>query len=142
MTQLFLEFTIRAALMAGATAAVLGVMRVRTAAARHRVWAGFVLVMLLLPVWLTWGPRANLRVLPNVSKPAAPLAGGPKMLVDPKLPSAIEPHVSAIRPAPRGPRLLLGLYLLGVFVLLVRLTIGTVRARMLARRAGNRGGRL
>jgi protein involved in polysaccharide export with SLBB domain/beta-lactamase regulating signal transducer with metallopeptidase domain len=142
MTQLFLEFTVRAALMAAATAAVLSVMQVRTAAARHRVWAGFVFVMLFLPLWLTWGPRANLRVLPNVSKPAAGMAGAPKMLVDPTLPSQMEPYISAIRPAPRGPRLLLGLYLLGVFVLLARLTIGTVRARRLARRAVNRDGRL
>ena len=64
MEHLFFECAVRAALFVGATAIVLHAMRVKAAAARHGVWAGVVVLMLLLPIWTAWGPRVSLRLLP------------------------------------------------------------------------------
>src|SRR5262245_36489295 len=61
-----LDWSLRAALMAAGTAAVLGVLRVRTASAKHIAWTGVLLAMLLLPVLTTWGPKAPVRVPPAV----------------------------------------------------------------------------
>jgi protein involved in polysaccharide export with SLBB domain/beta-lactamase regulating signal transducer with metallopeptidase domain len=142
MLQLILEFIVRTGLIAGVTAAVLHVMNVRRAAVRHAVWAGVVVVMLLLPEWLIWGPKAYLRVLPPATNQAAGVATAPRMLVSPTQMPQAAASPSGAHPAPRWPKLVLGLYLLGLGVLLARLTIGTARAHALARRAVNRTGRL
>ena len=142
MLELILEFILRAALIAGATAAVLRLMKGRTAAARHAVWAGVVVVMLLLPAGLAWGPKAYLRVLPNMTNQHAAVATAPGMPVNRALPPQPGSSSSHAHPAPRWAELALGLYLLGLGALLVRLTIGTARAHTLARRAVHRDGRL
>ena len=142
MLRLILEFILRTALIAGVTAAMLRVTKVRMAAVRHAVWAGVVVVMLLLPVWLTWGPKAYLRVLPNVTAQPAVVATGPAMLVHLNLMPPADASASARYPAPGWPRLALAIYFLGLGLLLARLTIGTARAHTLARRAVNRAGRL
>src|ERR1700683_2557903 len=64
MDRLFFECAVRAALLVAGTATVLYVTRVKAAAARHNVWTGVVLLMLVLPIWTVWGPKASLRVLP------------------------------------------------------------------------------
>jgi len=46
MPELVFEFTVRAALIAGIAAAVLRALQVKTAAARHAVWVGVMVVML------------------------------------------------------------------------------------------------
>jgi beta-lactamase regulating signal transducer with metallopeptidase domain len=140
MAQLLFEFIVRAALIAGATACVLRVMKVKAAAARHTAWTGVVLVMLLLPVSLTWGPKAYLRVLPNGTKASAVVMSAPFAGTAPLTP--MDASAPGIQPTTRWPKLVFGLYLSGLCVLLTRLTIGTVRARRLARRAVNRAGRL
>ena len=61
MQNLLLECAVRAALMAVCTAAVLYVLQVKAARVRHAVWASVVVLMLALPVWTAWGPRAVVR---------------------------------------------------------------------------------
>lgn len=107
-----------------------------------RGWAGVVVVMLLLPEWLIWGPKAYLRVLLHATNQPAVVATAPRMLVNRTLTAQADPAPPVAHPAPRWPKLALGLYLLGLGILLVRLTIGTARAYTLARRAVNRAGRL
>lgn len=127
MLRLFLECTIRAALLVGATAILLSAMRVKAAAARHGVWAGVLALMLVLPIWTAWGPKLPLHLLPRLAPPAANLALAPAGIVS-----------SSSRPLPlfSAPEaIVLGIYLLGVSVLLLRLATGTVRARRLARSA-------
>jgi hypothetical protein len=68
MERLFLECAVRAALLVGGTATVLYAMRVKSASARHSVWAGVVALMLVLPIWAAWGPKASLRVLPPLAQ--------------------------------------------------------------------------
>jgi len=140
---LLFEFVVRAALIAAGTAAVVRILRVRTAAARHVAWAGVVALMLLLPVWTAWGPKASLRVLPAAAAPAASRTAVPaetfSRLVLPGL-DVIPAPVQ--RPGWSWPACLAYIYLLGACVLLARLAVGTVRAHKLVRRAANRGGRL
>jgi len=140
--RLLIEFVIRATLMAAGTAVVLRLLRVKTAAARHTAWAGVVALMLLLPVWMTWGPKASLRVLPAATAPAASVAGPVEFSSRFALPDLNTPAAPAARPGWSWLTCLAGIYLLGVSLLLARLAVGTVRAHLMVRRAANRGGRL
>ena len=63
MLALLFEAAVRATLIALAVAVVLLVMRVRQATLRHGVWSAVVVIMLLLPVWVAWGPRTALPLL-------------------------------------------------------------------------------
>ena len=127
MERLFLECTVRAALLVGVTAIVLYAMRVKAATARHSVWAGVVALMLLLPIWVAWGPKALLRVLPPLVQSVADQAKAPVEIYSPGVPRSIQ-----VSP---GLTILLSAYLLGLYALLFRLAIGTVRARRLVRDA-------
>jgi uncharacterized protein (TIGR03435 family) len=149
MERLFLECAIRAALLVAGAGIVLQAMRVKSAAARHGVWAGVVVLMLALPMWTAWGPKAALRVLPAVPERAASISAG---AMDAGADSAAVPQedgfnlevaTTAARPAAWNWRMtLLGVYLAGLCALLLRLAIGTVRAHGLVRRAVLRDGRL
>jgi VWFA-related protein len=139
---ILIDFLLRSALIAAGTAAVLLIMRVKMAAARHRAWAGVAVLMMLLPAWTAWGPIARLRVLPApVTAPAARQWTGPAPTFSQiTLPSFTA--ASARPPAWNWPAVFAGIYLVGVCALLARLAIGTMRAHMLVRRATNRGERL
>ena len=127
MERLFLECAVRAALLAGTMAIVLYAMRVKEATARHNVWTAVVALMLLLPIWTAWGPRAPLRVLPPSAQSIANKAKAPiEIFSTGVLPSTL------VSP---GLAVLLGAYLLGLCLLLFRLAIGTVQARRLVRDA-------
>lgn len=127
MERLFVECAIRAALLVGGTAIVLWVMRVKAAAAKHSIWSGVMALMLMLPIWAAWGPKVSLRLLPPVAQITANQALIPARNLQ-----------TALRPLPfvsTWQALLLGVYLLGLGLLLFRLAIGTVRARRLVRDA-------
>jgi hypothetical protein len=127
MERLFLECAIRAALLIGGAAIVLYAMRVKAAGARHAVWTAMVLVMLALPLWTAWGPKLSLRLLPPLSEGPANGAYAPAAT----LPGAFS---SSAQLSP-WQVVLLGVYLSGVCLLLIRLGIGTVQARKLVRDA-------
>jgi hypothetical protein len=76
MERLFLECAVRALLLITSTATLLYIMRVKDAAAKHRVWTS--VMMLLLPVWATWGPKVSLRVLPPLPPATSHVAELPK----------------------------------------------------------------
>jgi TonB family protein len=126
MERVFLECTLRAALLAVGTAIVLPAMRVKPAAVKHRVWTGVLALMLVLPVWTAWGPKLSLRVLPALPQITAN---------ETTTPSAIVPPLTASPALRTREAVLLGIYLLGLCVLLIRLATGTLRARRLAREA-------
>jgi uncharacterized protein (TIGR03435 family) len=147
METLFLDLTIRAALLVVATAAILLLLRVKDAAAQHKVWSGVVLAMLLLPIWTSWGPKATLRILPQSSE------GAPVSTSAAVIRNFSERSNSAMNlpqnPSPAAPSWLwtwqtslLTVYLLGATALLGRLAIGALRARRLLNNANLRGGRL
>jgi beta-lactamase regulating signal transducer with metallopeptidase domain len=131
---LFFECSVRAALIIGAAAIVLAVMKVKEPTAKHHIWTGVLALMLLLPIWTIGGPKASLRVLPPSPQASATQA---KVLTEKLSPSVMlstarNPEVA----------LLLGMYLLGLCLLLLRLGIGTLRSRRLAREAVLREGLL
>jgi bla regulator protein BlaR1 len=135
MQTLLVEYAIRTSLIAAVVALVLYVMRIKTASARHAVWAGVVLVMLLLPAWLVWGPKAALPLLP--SKTGRGPASAPPIDALPRG-AGLRPATYAAPAAPpqpmvwSWPEFLAAVYLLGACALLLRLAIGTVRTRRLA----------
>ena len=139
MFSLVAECAIRATLIGAATALVLLVLRVKTAAARHAAWAAVVMAMLLLPLWTTWGPKARLRLLP-APHAAVPVSVAPIPLslialrgsTEPAAPSRVWTWQDAAA----------GVYLLGLCALLARLAVGIVRARTLVRKAADCGGLL
>ena len=133
-----IEFAIKAVLIAVGTAGVLRILNVRTAAARHAAWAGVVVVMLLLPVWTVWGPKVAWHLLP----PLPDLAATHTIATADTFELAIGPPVSPRHPSWNWTACLLGVYLLGVAVFLVRLALGTLQAQLLVRRAFHRDGKL
>jgi bla regulator protein BlaR1 len=144
MERLLLEAAIRVSLIAAVVAAVLWIMRIKAASARHTVWAGFVFVMILLPAFLTWGPKASLPLLPRASR-AIPV--GTPLVVSPRrhtAPMQVETAKPVLREAFvwSWPAFFAGVYLLGTALLLIRLAIGTIRVRSFLRGAEMRDGRL
>ena len=130
MTILF-ESAIRVTLIAAIIALVLFAMRIKTASALHAVWASVVVLMLLLPAWVAWGPKASIPVLsPDriptmVYVPRSLPAGFPGATSDPSpVPSP------ASSPAREGGGYI-AIYLFGVGVFLLRLAIGTIRTSRL-----------
>ena len=137
MLHFFLECTIRAALIVAATALVLYAMRVKVASVKHRVWTAVLLLMLALPLWIAWGPKAPIRILPaNVENFAAyvliqtpPPSKAPLQKTDTlqATPAPVQPLLSPLEWS------FLGLYLFGALIFLARLAIGTWKARRLVR---------
>jgi bla regulator protein blaR1 len=127
---ILLESAIRVTLIAAAVAMVLFAMRIKTAAVLHALWTGIVVLMLLLPAWVAWGPKAPLPILPaDRTRVVA--------LLPPPLPAGLADATPPISPVPNpvredgGYSVVTAVYLLGLAVLLLRLAIGTVRANRL-----------
>jgi bla regulator protein BlaR1 len=143
MERLLLEYAVRITLIAAVVALVLYTLRIKAASARHAVWAGVVLVMLLLPVFLAWGPKAPLRLLPREPRRTVQL---PVIVVDGRILASAP--TSPAKPVPKSDvswnwtAFLAGVYFLGLGVLLIRLAIGTWRVRRLLCGSVLRDGRL
>jgi uncharacterized protein (TIGR03435 family) len=127
MQTFLLESAVRATLIAAALALVLLVMRIKTASVLHAVWAGVVVLMMLLPAWVAWGPKAPLPVLPSRATAATELVER----VPPPLPAGLEVRSAAPVREDGGYPFREGIYLLGVCALLARLAVGTIRASRL-----------
>ena len=124
---ILLESAIRVTLIMAIIGLVLFAMRIKTASVLHAVWASVVVLMLLLPAWVAWGPKAPIRVLP----PQQIVAATP-VEISPSLPVPESPASPAS--ADSGytlPDPLVVIYFLGLAVLLLRLAIGTTRASRL-----------
>jgi hypothetical protein len=126
-----IELAVKALLIAVGTAGVLRILDVRTAAARHAAWTGVVVVMLLLPVWTIWGPKVAWHLLPPLPEQAVTRVIAAGDTFEPAIGSPLAPR----HPSWNWTACLLGIYLVGVAVFLVRLTLGTLQAQLLARRA-------
>jgi bla regulator protein BlaR1 len=143
MLSVLIESAIRATLIAAAVGVVLRAMRIRQPALRHTLWTGVAVAMLVLPVFVVWGPRAAARVLPaahwqtrevtrtahNTAVPAA--ASSP--IAD--IPSEITPGAEV-----NWQLAVVVIYLAGLAILLARLAVGVWRVRVLVRQAVPRNG--
>jgi bla regulator protein blaR1 len=140
MLRIFLECGIRAALIVAGTGIVLSAMRVKAAAVKHRVWTAVVLLMLILPLWIAWGPKAPLRVLPpsieRVVDETTSMTGTLSSAPVPQQATSAQKSLEPKRTFPRRWQIVsLSVYLLGVFSLIFRLALGTVKAHALNRYA-------
>jgi bla regulator protein BlaR1 len=142
MERLILECAIRAALIAAVTALVLIVTKVKSAAAKHAAWSTVLVLMLLLPAWTAWGPKAELSVLPPAERVLVPESAGATQPPRPPITDPSQPQNNARRSDADWPNVMLGIYLLGLAILLLRLLLGTARAHALIREATRRDGRL
>ncbi|HEY6346707.1 MAG TPA: M56 family metallopeptidase [Bryobacteraceae bacterium] len=134
MESIFIECAVRSSLIAAAAGLVLWVMRVKMAAARHAIWTGVTLAMLLLPAFATWGPKAHLAVLPHAAVSAPVVILPPSDHAVAALPFPRTPQQPFLNSRAKGWELIIpALYLAGLFVFLLRLGIGASRARALVR---------
>jgi hypothetical protein len=91
---ILLESAIRVTLIAAVIGLVLVAMRIKTSSLLHAVWASVVVLMMLLPAWLAWGPKAPIPVLPS----QATTAIAPFDLVPPPSPAGLpQPSTSPVR---------------------------------------------
>ena len=125
MELFFMEFLVRVTLLIASVVVILRIGRVKDAAAKHLVWTGVLALMLVVPVWTAWGPKAHLRILPA---PGPTLASGSR-IADVPLQTVTQRNSSFLT----RDKAVAIVYVSGLLLLLFRLGIGTVRARRLAR---------
>ena len=141
------ESSVRAIVIAFATAFVLWVLRVKSPVICHRAWTGVLVAMLFLPVFSVWAPRITIPVLPASSIPAiakqpAFAAGHLQATPDITAAKSAVPEPSKQRPSARPAAFRMNiyqvagiLYLAGFSFFAVRLLAGTLLSRRLGRRA-------
>jgi outer membrane protein len=139
MFDILLEAALRAAFIAAAALTALWVLRVRSAAVRHRVWTVVTLAMLALPFWIAYAPDVTLRVMPPASSEVSGTVAPPSDSVGVAMapPQSAPSEAVVLTPAPswNWRAWLLALYFAGAAALLTRLAVGTVRVGLLAREA-------
>ena len=128
MPTLLIESATRATLIAVDIGLALFVMRIKPASVLHAVWASVVL-MLLLPAWVAWGPKAPLPVLPPELGRTTTMVALP--VVDVPSTAPFQARNQSAPPMRLDSPVPMGIYLVGLGVLLLRLAIGTVRANRL-----------
>lgn len=148
MEAIFLEASLRALVMAAGVAGVLSLLRIRSAAARHRAWMSVLIAMLLLPVWTAWGPRMAARVLPAPAREIVLDTFIPEpapVRSEPARSSSIAP-VRAMQGADSVPAktwnwqwALWAVYFLGFTAMLIRLAAGTIGMHRVATKASPEG---
>jgi uncharacterized protein (TIGR03435 family) len=137
------ESSIRAVLIAGGVAAVVGGLRIANARARHAAWLGVLVGMLLLPAFCAWGPKATLRVLPGGAA-AAHAGPGPAPVQKGIFEAVLMRTVAArseVAPAPVRPnfQLVWMVYLLATGLLMARAAYAIARTAQIRRRARPEG---
>jgi uncharacterized protein (TIGR03435 family) len=130
--RLLIECLIRSSLIAAAAGMLLTLFRIREAAVRHAVWTAVVVVMLLLPLWSSVGPKLALPLLPAepaiLGTVATPSVTQSQRITVPS--GAVVPNLSTA-PQQAQPNWLLIVWICGSVTLLFRLTLGTIRANRL-----------
>ncbi len=151
MEHSILASSIRALLMALATVVVVSALRIRAAALLHRAWAATTAAMLLLPLWIAWGPSVIAPVLPPApERPAMQFLArastqvgirgtGPAALPEPSRTTLATPLPPARMLRPDWPSILLAIYLTGFSAMLARLIWGTLSVVSLIRSARREG---
>ena len=144
MERLFFECAVRAILIATGTAVALSVLRIKNVVARHRAWTGVVLFMLMLPLWTAFGYQVPLRMLSPIPQHGE-LTGSVPAATVPVVITQMNDHSSAISKGDATPQLMdwrefmLGIYVLGVCVLLLRLAAHAARIGSCIRPGAYRG---
>jgi hypothetical protein len=118
----------------------LKLLPINTASAQHRAWASLLIVMLLHPIWSSWGPMPSIPVLPSrvdsIAQTTFPAREIRSTLTDVRVAKLILPARSTLitpgaQPSAESWELWLSLlicYFAGVSVMAIRLIVGTIRA--------------
>ena len=141
--EILVESAIRATILALGVAIVLRVLRIRSPRPAHRTWTFVVIVMLLLPAFVAWGPELAIPVsssrVPGVI--AAPIADGVATASIGTGSMATALADGTVKPS-NPVAVAMTIYFAVVGFLLVRLAVGLHRARALRRAAVHVRGRL
>jgi len=139
---------LKPALVLVVASAITAVLRRSTAAARHAVWIGAVLAVLLLPAWRVVLPPVRIPVDWTALKQAVPVLAGPNLpgfpgskagngaAVSGTLPHTGNPALTASGPQGWGDQLVLalsGIWLLGLLVCGSRRVVAEIRTRRIIR---------
>src|SRR5262245_11890676 len=141
---LLVESAIRITVLAFGVALVLRLLRIRSPRVAHRAWSAVVLVMLLLPAFVVWGPSFDVPLLPSPASIGA-FAVGER---DTTRADSLAIRVAVPAPPDASQRLLTGtavaltVYVAGACVFLARFAVGWRRARAIRRTAVHARGRL
>jgi len=142
--EILVESTARITVLGLGVLAVLRALHIRSPRVAHRVWTAVVVAMLLLPIFVAWGPEF---AVPLLSSDAAgtlglPAANGITEIASNEIPS--EKPLDAAR-APRRITWATAagtVYVAGVGFFLLQLALGVRRARAIRRGAVHVSGRL
>jgi beta-lactamase regulating signal transducer with metallopeptidase domain len=141
---LLAESAIRITMLAMGVALVLRVLRIRSPRLAHRAWSAVVLVMLVLPMFVAWGPEFNLALLPSrtaigtLAVAEGPAGGAESRDIRLAVSIALDGSQRVLTWTAGA----LTVYVAGVAVFLARLVIGVRRARAIRRTAVHAQGRL
>ena len=138
------ESAARITVLAFGVVGVLRALNIRSPRVAHRVWAAVVVVMLLLPIFVAWGPEF---AVPLLSSDAATTL---RLPAADRVASAVSNEIPIESPfdADRAPRRITwataagAVYVAGVGFFLLRLALGVRRARAIKRGAVRVSGRL
>ena len=137
------ESAVRITLLAIGVGVVLRALRIRSPRLAHGAWTAVVVVMLLLPVFITWGPQFAVPLLPSpfTSQSLTPYDGEVALGESGTTPPSTFGTNGTQSRMTWGTAALL-VYVAGAGVLLLRLAIGFRRARAIRRSAVQIQGRL
>jgi beta-lactamase regulating signal transducer with metallopeptidase domain len=141
------ESALRALLIAGTIGAIVKATRIESAAVRHGVWTGVLVLMLASPILSILGLKVSLPVVPafaseTVSSTVARVARPTSLFV------GVQPSVVSADPTVAEPTsadwvsYATTIYFVGLVVFLIRLALGTLQVRKLVRTAAFDAGRL
>jgi hypothetical protein len=141
--EILVESGVRSTVLAVVVAVLLGRLRIGSPRAAHQAWVGVTLLMLVLPAFVAWGPKAMIPVLPEqpatvTGRPVSAGEAGARNLVA----SASANTSGPVQRVVDWRLVVVLLYGSGVVLLLGRLAIGLRQARMLVRDAVPIDGRL
>ena len=125
---------------------VLRALRIRSPRLTHGVWTAVVIIMLLLPAFVAWGPEFAVPLLPSYGASdilvpaagnvaAAPAEQGASPLIAPAPATSSQRHITWMDAA-------WAIYVVGAGFFLLRLAFGLRRARAIRRGAVHARGRL
>lgn len=141
---ILVESTLRVTVLAMGVAVVLRALKIRSPRLAHGAWACVTIIMLLLPLFVAWGPevavpllpsRAEVEILLSAVGDAAPTGPETIRTIAPSAPARAQTGI-------RWTEFVGALYIAGVGLLLLRLALGIVRARAIRGAAIQAQGRL
>src|SRR5262245_19287462 len=138
------ESAVRATVLALGVAVVLRILRIRAPRLAHRAWTAVVVVMLLLPVFVAWGPKFAVPLISwQTERVTLALTTGDASPAEPgEMPmTAAFPTDGTQRPV-RWAVAAMTMYVSVAGLFLLRLAVGLLRARSMRRAAVRVHGRL